>query len=191
MRERQSNGADPEGGDSPATVDSLIVENSARLLTRIRRFMGPEARREAESVDVLQETLCRALRSRGDYAKNRKDFLRWSTVVARNHVVNEVRKRRAEPIDSTAHALTRESPSLCSQLARLEARRAVRRALDELEPLRRRVVDLRCVEELSWREIAAALERSEETVRKLYHRALLELGQRLAQHTDAAHVIAE
>lgn len=166
--------------DARASLETLIRDNRERLLVRIRNLMGAEARRSTESVDVLHGVLSRALEERARAPRDPASFLRWLTAMARHRIVDEVRRRRDETFDGGLHEpIGDRSPSIASFLSLQEAEQRMLAALDELGPVHRRVVELRCLEELPWFRIAGELGRSEEAVRKLYHRSLLELGRRL------------
>jgi len=157
------------------------TRHSALLLTRIRRMMGPEVREGLESSDVLQSVVASALQQFRAPERKAADLLGWMTVAARHRIVDEARRRREHRLER----LTREPPgggdsSVATGLARSESRAELARGLAELEADRRRVVQLRAFEGHPWSTIALELGRTEEAVRKLYHRALLQLGSRLA-----------
>ena len=151
------------------------------LLARIRRMMGPEAREGEESNDVLQSVVSEALRHlKDDVVRDEKHLLRWMTAAARHQIIDEVRRRREQSLELTGgEPIASGESSVAAQLSAQEARQRLREALDTLDPDRRSVVELRSLDGWPWRRISEVLERSEEAVRKLYHRSLVELGQRL------------
>lgn len=176
--------ADGVGAPREPTLDQRALEQvitryQARLLARIRLMMGPAARAGLESSDVLQSVFAEALRTlrAGDLQEERV-FLRWVTAVARNHIVDEVRRNRERSFEAlSSDVIACGEPSIAAQLTVEERRQRLVEALEELDPVRQRVVELRSLDGLSWQRIAKELGRSEEAARKLYHRALLELGQ--------------
>jgi RNA polymerase sigma-70 factor (ECF subfamily) len=185
-------GRSPDGGDSVselflraragegAALDRIVGLYQARLLARIRLMMGPEARCSLESGDVLQEVFADAIRGlRAGDLRDERAFLRWVTAIARNHIVDEVRKRREESLEALSSELAGREPSAAACVSTDEARQRLVEALEELDPVRQRVVELRSLDGLSWASIAIELGRSEEAARKLYNRALIELGERL------------
>jgi RNA polymerase sigma-70 factor (ECF subfamily) len=184
------------GGDSSAgrslpfakgSVGEAVARYQERLLARIRLMMGPAARECLESGDVLQDVFAEALRTlREEHLKDEKLFLRWVTAVARNHIVDEVRRRREQSLEGLSSELIAVGPtSVDLQLSAEERSQRLVEALEELEPARQRVIELRSLEGWSWQRIAGELGRSEEAARKLYHRALLELGQSLGRYGSA------
>lgn len=172
--------------DGRSSLEALIRDNRERLLGRIRQLMGAEVRRSTDSIDVLHGVLSRALEERASDPRDPGPFLRWLTALARHRIVDEVRRRREESFEGTARerALS-DAPSVTSCLSLQETVQRMLAALHELEPVHRRVIELRCLEELPWLSIAAELGRSEEAARKLYHRSLLHLGRRLGPECEA------
>ena len=143
-------------------------------------MMGPEARQSAESSDILQSVLTEALRDlQADIARDEKRLLLWMTATARHRIIDEVRHHREQSLEQVSGRLALGESSVASQLSTKETLHRLGEALDTLDPDRRSVVELRSFDGCSWQRIAQALGRSEEAVRKLYHRALLELGQGL------------
>jgi RNA polymerase sigma factor (sigma-70 family) len=170
--------APSRGEKVPAEV---VARYQARLLGRIRLMMGPTARECLESGDVLQDVFAEALRDVCAHELgDERVFLRWLTAVARNHIVDVVRRNREHSFETLSSGLiAMGAPSVVAQLSLEEAKQRLVEALEELDPIRQRVVELRSLEGWSWQRIARELGRSEEAGRKLYHRTLLELGQRL------------
>lgn len=168
----------PDERDPPTTPQGAVARYEKRLLARIRKMMGPEAREGAESGDVLQSVYADALAGLSEGKVAGDKLLPWMTEVARNKIIDEVRRRRDRPMTlswADVAVTTPASPAL--GLTEAEIERGLREALAGLDPERRRVVVLRCEEGCSWLEVARQSGRSEEAARKLYHRALLELGQ--------------
>jgi len=108
-----------------------------------------------------------------DDAADVSTFRVWLFRIAHNVVSNERRResrRRAAPLDA---ALGLASPDdVVEAAATREALGAAWDAMSRLPEDRRRVIELRFVDEMSTAEIAATLDRSEGAVRVLLHRAL-------------------
>lgn len=172
--------------DGRSSLEALIRDNRERLLGRIRQLMGAEVRRSTDSIDVLHGVFSRVLEERASDPRDPGRFLRWTTALARHRIVDEVRRRREEAFEGAARErVLSDTPSVTSCLSLQETVQRMLAALQELEPVHRRVIELRCLEELPWLSIAAKLGRSEEAVRKLYHRSLLHLGRRLGPECEA------
>jgi RNA polymerase sigma factor (sigma-70 family) len=145
----------PEPTLREAELADLIARYQDRLLARIRRMMGPAARECLESSDVLQDVFAEAIRDlcAGDLADERV-FLRWLTAVARNHIVDEVRRRREGSLEALSSELVAAGePTIAAQLTIEERRQRLVEALEELDPVRARVVELRALEGWAWERV--------------------------------------
>jgi RNA polymerase sigma factor (sigma-70 family) len=175
-------GPAPDGWDARAAV----ADHEGRLMARIRLMMGPEAREAAESGDVLQSVYADTLASLEAGKVLGPDLLPWMTRVARHKIVDEVRRQRERPgamgSGDSFKLAGGESTSPPLRVTAEESGDALREALSTLDPVRRSVLELRGLEGRAWSEIALELGRSEEAVRKLYHRTLVDLGRALALH---------
>jgi RNA polymerase sigma-70 factor (ECF subfamily) len=106
----------------------------------------------------------------------------WLRAIMRNQVAQLVRGRagadndRQQEIDSGLAADVR-TPS--SEVGRQEEIDSVRAALGKLPEHYQRVIQLHEYEKLSWEEIGQRMGRSPEAVRKLWSRAVDELGKLL------------
>lgn len=176
-------GSQPDPRLDQSALAQVITRYQARLLARIRLMMGPAARKCLESGDVLQSVFAEALRNlRAGDLREERVFLRWVTAVARNHIVDAVRHNREHSLEALSSELIAGGEnSIAAQLTLEERSQRLVEALEELDPVRQRVVELRALDGLSWQRVAEELGRSEEAVRKLYNRALLELGQILGR----------
>jgi RNA polymerase sigma-70 factor (ECF subfamily) len=175
-----------EGGSFSAG----LVAHQRRLLARIRRMMGPDAREGLESSDVLQSVYTEALQGLRAGSLGEEKLLPWMVEVARHKIIDEARRRRERPLGGTSIEPVDSPSSLCTRLSERETRRGLFEALSALEPERRRVIALRCEDGCSWPRIAVVLGRSEEAARKLYHRALLELGHELERRKLGAEPLS-
>jgi len=157
----------------------------ARLRSRIRWMMGPQARRIADSVDFLNDVFVEICRDPDPVPSDDEGVLRWMCAVARNRIRSDVRRKRERALDSLAAsvdgAILPEAPgsspaSIATQRERVDR---LMHAIEQLEPDRRRVIELRDLEELPFREIGRRMERTEDAVQKLHTRAVLQLGRLL------------
>ena len=156
-----------------------FTPRGAELLARIRRLLGERARRRLDSADVFQGVALEWARLPESRRPRRtRSLLRWGTAVAKNDVVDALRRGKPEsepaeePIDSDGG----------SPATRAEGREELDRlanAIAELNEDHRRVVELRDLHGLSFQEIAIELERTESAAQMLHARALARLGRRL------------
>lgn len=168
-------------GDAEA-LEALVTRHGERLLSRIRLMLGAEARRRAESRDYLQSLLSRVIAELpGARVKDEQHFIAWATRIARNDLRDAARKRRALAFDSLSASVwtPADGGGPATAAANEEQRESLVSALESMAEDHRAVLELRHFEELSFRDIAERLERSEAAAQMLHSRALTQLGQRM------------
>jgi RNA polymerase sigma-70 factor, ECF subfamily len=144
-------------------------------------------RRHEVADDVAQEAFMRAHQALGTFDLARP-FGPWISRIAANLAVNHVRspEAREEPLPE-GHA---ENPATgqgpLDDVLEGEARAVLERALDHLPPEQRAVFVLRVMDELSYREIADALQVSLGTVMSRLSRARERLRQALGPYLGPA-----
>lgn len=179
-------------GDS-AAANQLCALYTDRVRWMVRLRMGRELRGQLESMDLVQETLVRAVGGLDGFTyKSEGDFVRWLAKIAENELRGNLRKLRAEKRDvrrevrfdnyrSTAggsfvrppEPIRNTTPSVVTSrredLARLE------QALDALRPEYREAIVLAKIEGLSYDQIGARLGKSADAARMLATRAMVAL----------------
>lgn len=169
---------------SPAALDELYRRYGGRLLAWIRLRMGRDLRARLESRDIAQATLTKSFERFDQFAGNDSgSLMAWLARIAENEIRDQAdyqhrqrRDNRAEvSLDGGQIAVPAAGRSPLSQAVLNERGRRLERALETLEPDHRRVIVLRHLEELSFRDIAARMGRSEDACRMLLARALTAL----------------
>jgi RNA polymerase sigma-70 factor (ECF subfamily) len=149
-------------------------------------------RRHDQADDIVQEAFIRAQRALGRFIVGRP-FGPWIARIAANLAVNETRspRRREEELPS-GHAETPacDAGPLGSLLER-EAQTVLDRALEELPAEQRAVFVLRVYEDLSYQEIAEALEISPGTVMSRLSRARGKLRGSVQRYLHASGSLDE
>jgi RNA polymerase sigma-70 factor, ECF subfamily len=137
----------------------------AGLLTRLaRRWAG------ADADDLVQETFARAIAARHRYQAG-SNGRAWLCRILCNLAVSEQRRRaRDERLRTRVIALQPEPAASEPEPPPLDGIALVA-ALGELQPGERRILELADIEELSYREIARAMECPLGTVMSRLHRA--------------------
>lgn len=179
-----------------AALTELLQAHAQRLLDSIRAELGDRLRQRLESQDVVQQVYVDVLNSIDQFVDRGHDsFFAWLRRIALNRICDVDRqafqtlKRAGEvragdlghddslnPLfDALAGSLT--SPSRAAD--RGNRGRLLRRALDQLSPDQREVIDLRYLRQLSVAETAAKMDRTERAVRSLCVRALIRLRELL------------
>ena len=171
------------GSDQRQRFEELIVPNMA-FLARVSRSMS---RSNAEAEDLAQDTLVKAFRAMdsfdGRYPKA------WLARIARNTAINRDRRMRefllpeegvVEPEPDDADAYDPEQLVLGAEIDEI-----LKRALDDLPPAFRLVVQLVDIEDMSYQEAAEALDIPVGTVMSRLHRARSRLRRAIAgTHLD-------
>ncbi len=168
-----------QGGDEQAFV--TIVD---RYKLRLMRLAQSVVHNEQDALDIVQEALIKVYRKLGAF-RGSSSLYTWLYRVVMNHAIDFVRRRPSVAICSSDDLMyeladrdTSTRPDRQALNKELHAR--IFDAVDSLPEKQRRVVILREVECLSYKEIAEVLGCSEGTVMsRLYYgrerlRALLE-----------------
>jgi RNA polymerase sigma factor (sigma-70 family) len=152
---------------SRAPFQAFLVEHRAPVLAFLRAMVGP-----VDADDCFQETFMAALRSYDslDGANPRA----WVMTIARNKAIDHHRARARRPVpkadlpDVPAPAPPAGDPELWAAVA-------------ELPDKQRAAVALRFAADLRYRDVAAAMETSEEAARRNVHEGLRKLRERAAR----------
>ncbi|MDB4968349.1 MAG: polymerase sigma-70 factor, subfamily [Myxococcales bacterium] len=145
------------------------------LLLRLARRVGA-----CDADDLVQETFLRALVARHRYQTG-SNGRAWLCRILCNLAISDRRRRardermRARVLATTPEPETPEPPPRIDEPA-------LRAALAQLDPAERRILELADVDDLSYREIARALDCPIGTVMSRLHRA----RRRLRQHAVPA-----
>jgi len=203
--------AEPDRGPAAGAAPAAVDREEAFLLARARsgdllafeeivkryqrRVYGTAfriVRRHDVADDVVQEAFLRAHQSLVRFDLDRP-FGPWICRIAANLAVNHVRSPRAReeglPEGHAETPLPGGSP--LTGVLDAEARAELARAMESLSADQRAVFVLRVFEELSYKEIAEALEISIGTVMSRLSRARERLREALVPYLGAAAVRAE
>lgn len=195
-------------GSEPEALDETVVlqlvdqaragdrEARQRLyrqhVARVFRTVRGVLRSDAEAEDVTQDAMLTALTSLDRYSpRSDTRFVAWLTTIALNTARRRFRRQRPE---LTANGELPHVPAgdedLGDDLDRGRHRRALLRALAELEPREREIISLRYGAELNATEIATQLKVEPANVRKILERARARLAERVEAHLQSKGVAA-
>ena len=187
-----------DGRRPTESLDALLEIYREPLRRIVRLRMGREARRTADSMDMVQETFAVAARRIEDFEpRDHASILRWLLRIAEHQIQDLIERERAEKRDrrrtvslqqqqtdsSDSHPGfeppgREESPS--QELAARELHDLYDACVEELPPAQRDVVVLRNIMIASWEEIAHEIgARSTGAAKELYRRACEKLGELL------------
>lgn len=155
--------------------ESEVASHQHRLFGFARYYL----RDDEEARDIVQETLLRLWTNRAKI--DRATSSAWLTRVCRNACIDRLRKRRTRrpaelPVDDV---FADDATPADVALHELDMRQRVLALLDDLAEPYRALVILRDIQDLSYEEIAHALDLPMNTVKVYLHRARKRLRMRL------------
>jgi RNA polymerase sigma factor (sigma-70 family) len=159
-----------------AAFEALYRRNAGRVYGYLKqRLKRPEERDE-----VFQQIFLKLHRSRSGYSRE-YSFSQWLFVISKSVLLDYIRQRNRSPSDLTANEGI-EIEEVTTPLSQEDTSGSYKgveamESLNLLPPEHRQVVSWRVLEELSYEEIAAKLNRSEVSVRQILSRALKKLRQ--------------
>ncbi len=171
-----------------------------RYYPRIYRFAYLRTGNAEDAADIAADVFCRALQHLGRYEfRHTNSLYPWLHQIAYNCVVDLARSRppggmvsldaqTATEVNSFLELLADASPTPHDMAERKEVQDIICEVIAQLPADQAKAVAYRFMGDLSIKEIAAELERSEGAVKSLLHRALVELRQRLREATAQAGV---
>jgi RNA polymerase sigma-70 factor (ECF subfamily) len=182
-----------EGGES--ALGQLLEKHRTYLELLARVEIGRRLRTKVDTADVVQETFLEAHQAFSRFqGQDERDFLAWLRGILSIRVLLAVRRylgtqgrdiRREQPLaidlDQSSRAIDRglialqSSPS--QRAVRSEQGVLLAAALAKLSDDYREVIVLRHLEELSFPEVAERMDRSVDSVQKLWVRGLARLRQ--------------
>jgi len=179
--------------DNAGAFEELMLRYQNRLVTVIEHLVGD--RDQAE--DLAQEVFLRVYRSRKSYTPGAK-FSTWLFTIANNAASNALRSRNrrrevslagresgplgASPLEAIVQASSGQMPA--RQLDKAEMRDIVHLALGSLGERQRLAVLLSKFEEMSYADIAEAMELSPQAIKSLLSRARVNLRDVLAPYLE-------
>jgi RNA polymerase sigma-70 factor (ECF subfamily) len=149
-----------------------------RHLSAVYRYVYYRVRDDAEAEDLTSEVFMKALRAIPRY-EPRQAFLAWLYRIARNAVIDHVRRggRQVSFEDALLHPEVHNAVDPDIEILAVSDKAALRNALGQLTPLQQEVIVLRFLEGFSTDEIAKLIGKREGTVRGIQFRALGALRQ--------------
>ena len=169
-------------------LGELYSRYGTRLLAFIRMRLGPDLRARVESRDILQATLLKSFQRLAQFeGGDGATLMSWLMRIAENEVRDQAdfqhRQRRdlkADlPVDEGGIDIAANVRSALSEAVVREEAERLGAALGALDPDHREVIVLRKLEELSFKDVAARMGRSEDACRMLLARAMVALTLQL------------
>jgi RNA polymerase sigma-70 factor (ECF subfamily) len=168
-----------QAGEASA-FDVLVARWEDRVRGAAYRFLSSDD----EARDVAQETFLKAYRGLASFKREAR-FSSWLYQIATNLCRDRLRRRKTRPqvsleaLEETGPVIVETRPGAHERLVELDLAEAVRRAIHALPEEQREVVILKEYQELTFLEIAHALDVPVSTVKTRLYRGLVQLRQRL------------
>lgn len=142
------------------------------------RYIYYRVGKKEDAEDLVQTVFVKAYESLPSFRQTSSPPLAYFFTIARNTIIDHARKKK-DVVMHTIEELLESVPSLEAspheKALQSESVAFMRCALDELEGDQKDVIILKFINDLSNKEIAALMDRSEAAVRQLQHRALSSL----------------
>jgi len=149
-----------------------------RHVSAVYRYVYYRVRDDADAEDLTSDVFMKALRAIPRY-EPRQAFLAWLYRIARNAVIDHVRRggRQVSFEDALLHPEVHNAVDPDIEVLAGSDKDTLRTALGQLTPLQQEVIVLRFLEGYSTDEIAKLIGKREGTVRGIQFRALGALRQ--------------
>jgi RNA polymerase sigma-70 factor (ECF subfamily) len=149
---------------------------------RIYRFIFLKVSNKHDAEDLTHQVFMSAWESVRRYELKGFPFSSWLYRIASNAVIDFYRTaKNHQDIETIPEDMFAETPGLEQKLDRAQDLALTKTALAHLEPDQQTVLIMKFVDDLSNKEIAQALSKTEGSIRVIQHRAL----KQLKKHIDA------
>jgi RNA polymerase sigma-70 factor, ECF subfamily len=142
---------------------------------RIYRFVFVKVGQREEAEDLTHQIFLSAWQNIRSYKHLGHPFSSWLYQIARNQVIDYYRTKKTHlDLDVVAEFAVALDTTAVATETKLELEK-VMSAVRQMKPLYQDIIMMRFVEELSLKETAAALKKTEGAVKLLQHRAMRQL----------------
>lgn len=154
-------------------------------LTPIYRFVFLKVSTKAETEDLVHEIFLSAWKNIEDYDHLGFPFSSWLYQIARHKVIDYYRtKKNNLDIENISEENLKVANVVESELDKSLDLNRVKDAIKQLGEDQQNVLIMRFIEDLSYSEISAVLDKSEGAIRLIQHRAIQNLKQIIRQMTE-------
>ena len=155
----------------------ILVANLSPYLQALGNRMSLS---REDTADALQEALLAFIKHRGVV----REPLRWLTVVLKHECLRLFRLRRTAEVRLEGQNLLTQAALVAFRGPAITQQLIARELLSRLAPRHRRVLWMRFVAGMSWREIAVALGCKTSGAKKALLRALAEARDAISEHRN-------
>ena len=153
-----------------AAFDQIVRRHQKGMWRLVRRYV----KRDADAADVTQLAFVRAFRGLAAF-RGTATVRSWLYRIAINCALSWLRDhRREQPAELAEDALTDDNPAP-AQISASDDRAWLRKAIAQLPPKQKLVLELRVFDDLSFKEVAELADCSENTAKVNFHYAVKRL----------------
>ena len=158
---------------------TAFTELYDRNVQRVYRYVYYWLPSQADAEDITQEVFVRAWQAIERYRITGAPFIAWLTTIARNLVNSHYRAaKKLVPLpDNEPPSRSNDNPELITEAS--FNRSYVRDTILKLKGEKQKVIHMRFINEMSYEEIAKALNKTEGAIRVIQYRALKDLRRLL------------
>jgi RNA polymerase sigma-70 factor (ECF subfamily) len=149
--------------------------------TPVFRYIYFRVRNREEAEDLAQTVFIKGYESMARFKDMGKPPLAFFFTIARNMIISAWRKKREIPVEDIG-IFAHDEIHLGKEIEQAEMVKKIHASLSHLTPEQAEVVVLRFINELSSKEIAGILGKSEEAVRQMQSRAIRVLRKHLGSY---------
>ncbi len=159
---------------NPASISKLYQLLNTKLVSYLKRHVGDFAVQ-----DVAQETWISVARGIKNFNGNEDEFLAWFFILAKRRVIDIYRKGARLPKTTTISTdlLSSDVPLEEMVVGNINLNEAIQTLTDSLPEDQAEVIMLRVVADLSVKQVAQVMNRSQSAIRTMQHRAILKLAE--------------
>ena len=141
-----------------------------------------------DAEDVAQQVFTRALQALPEYEVRGPSFRAWLLRIARNHVIDSLRRNRRLVVEDPAELGSRQEALGAQDRVDLDwlSEREVINQMELLPRPQREVIVLRYLLDLPYSDIARLTDATPRTARHLHTRAIRSLQSRLGDHNETS-----
>lgn len=146
-------------------------------LKEIFRYAYFSLRNYELAQDITQVTFFKAWRALPSFSLSRASFRTFLFAIARNLIIDEVRRKKEISLEQIADMPASEDPQ--EEIQKNELKQVIQNALGILKDTERQLIVLRFFEGFKFKEMAKILKKKEGAVRVSTHRVLQQMRQYL------------
>jgi len=143
------------------------------------RYIFARVNSREETEDLVQEVFLKVYKNIKEIEVKENSPLNYFFTVAKNSVIDYWRRKKEVLTEKEMNLSNYQKPEFVEKIEQKEMEEIIKELVKELTPDQQEVIVLRFINEMSNKEIAKLLGKTEEAVRQLQSRALKSLREKL------------